>query len=114
MGRIAKWGTRLGYFDVRYKARNAIKGKVLADFIVEFTLPIGDVHRVCQVSIWPWKMYVDGVSNAHEAGIGIVLESLEVSVDTLPCDFLRQPPIVATLACICGGGVSYLGCVTRM
>lgn len=27
MGRIAKWGTKLGSFDVRYKARNTIKGK---------------------------------------------------------------------------------------
>ena len=27
MGRIAKWGTKLGSFDVRYKTRNTIKGK---------------------------------------------------------------------------------------
>ena len=25
-GRIAKWGTRLGMFDIRYKLRNSIKG----------------------------------------------------------------------------------------
>ena len=107
-------GTRLGYFDVKYRARGAIKGKVLAEFLVEFTPSIGDMYRVFQVSIWPWKMYVDGASNAHKARIRIMLESLEVIVDTSPCDFLRRPPNVATLACICGGGVSYLVCVTRM
>ena len=54
---------------------------------------------------------MDGASNAHKARIRIMLESLEVIVDTSPCDFLRRPPIVATFACICGGSVSYLGCV---
>ena len=28
IGRIAKWGTRLGTFDIRYKLRNSIKGQV--------------------------------------------------------------------------------------
>lgn len=37
MGRIAKWGTRLRLFDVRYKLRNAIKGQVLVDFMAKFT-----------------------------------------------------------------------------
>ena len=37
MGRITKWGTRLGAFDVRYKPRNAVKGQVLADFVAEFS-----------------------------------------------------------------------------
>ena len=25
-GRIAKWGTRFGVFDIRYKSRNSVKG----------------------------------------------------------------------------------------
>lgn len=52
MGRIAKWGTRLISFDVRYKSRTVIKGQVLADFVAEFTLVIvRDAHMVCRVSI---------------------------------------------------------------
>ena len=37
--RIAKWGTRLGSFDIRYKPRSLVKGQMLADFIIEF-IPI--------------------------------------------------------------------------
>ena len=33
-GRIAKWGTRLGSFDIRYRLRSSVKGQVLADFVV--------------------------------------------------------------------------------
>lgn len=50
---------------------------MLVDFGAEFTPPIDDAHRVCQVSIWPWKVYVDGVFNAHGDGIGTPLESLK-------------------------------------
>ena len=64
MGRIAKWGTQLGSFDVWYKPRNAIKGQVLVDFVAEFTLAVRNAHRVCQVSIHAWSFYVDGASNA--------------------------------------------------
>ena len=37
MGRIAKWGTILGAFDIKYMPRTSIKGQVLADLVVEFT-----------------------------------------------------------------------------
>ena len=36
-GQIAKWGTRLGAFDVRYKPRGSVKGQVLVDFMAEFS-----------------------------------------------------------------------------
>ena len=35
-GRIAKWGTILGSFDIKYMPRTSIKGQVLADLVVEF------------------------------------------------------------------------------
>ena len=35
-GRIAKWGTILGSFDIKYMPRTCIKGQVLADLVVEF------------------------------------------------------------------------------
>lgn len=40
-GRIAKWGTRLGSFDIRYRPKSSVKGQVWADFVAEFT-PWGD------------------------------------------------------------------------
>ncbi|XP_050242181.1 uncharacterized protein LOC126691157 [Quercus robur] len=39
-GRIAKWGTILGAFDIRYMPRTAVKGQVLADLVAEFAEPI--------------------------------------------------------------------------
>ena len=36
MGRIAKWGTILGAFDIKYMSRTSINGQVLADLVVEF------------------------------------------------------------------------------
>ena len=36
-GRIAKWGTILGAFDIKYMPHTSVKGQVLADLIVEFT-----------------------------------------------------------------------------
>ena len=38
-GRIAKWGTILGVFDIKYMPCISIKGQVLADLVVEFTEP---------------------------------------------------------------------------
>ena len=45
-GRIAKWGTRLGAFNIRYKPRSSMKGQVLADFVVEFS-PKDKGEMVC-------------------------------------------------------------------
>ena len=35
-GRIAKWGTIIGAFDIKYMPRNAVKGQILADLVDEF------------------------------------------------------------------------------
>ena len=37
--RIAKWGTILGAFDIKYMPRTSVKGQVLADLVAEFTEP---------------------------------------------------------------------------
>ncbi|XP_050289605.1 uncharacterized protein LOC126727727 [Quercus robur] len=58
-GRIAKWGTIFGAFDIRYMPRNAVKGQVLADL----------QGPTC------WKAYVDGAANQRDSGVGLVLIS---------------------------------------
>ena len=35
-GRIAKWGTILGAFDIKYMPRTSVKGQVLAYLVAEF------------------------------------------------------------------------------
>ena len=36
-GRVTKWGTILGAFDIKYMPRTSIKGQVLADLVAKFT-----------------------------------------------------------------------------
>ena len=35
-GRVAKWGTILGAFDIKYMPCTSVKGQVLADLVAEF------------------------------------------------------------------------------
>ena len=74
-GRIAKWGTILGAFDIKYMPRTSLKGQVLADLVTEFAkLPEeAEVkqHGMDEKSVGliftqdssSWKVYVDGVTN---------------------------------------------------
>ena len=41
-GRIAKWGTILGAFDIKYMPRTSVKGQVLADLVAEFIETLGE------------------------------------------------------------------------
>ena len=34
--RIAKWGTILGAFDIKYMPRTSVKGQILVDLMAEF------------------------------------------------------------------------------
>ena len=58
-GRIGKWGTILGAFDIKYMPRTSVKGQVLVDLVAEFTEPEADgllapgerdVKLVCSIS----------------------------------------------------------------
>ena len=87
--RIAKWGTSMGAFDIKYMPRTSIKGQVLADLVAEFTEPeieelpsdgnmdeklIGTISQYCLPT---WEVYVDGASNQKGSGVELVLISLE-------------------------------------
>ena len=69
-GRIAKWRTMLGAYDVRYMSRITIKVKVLADFVAEFTesmtddrLGIVNTMTVLASIVPTWEVYTDGAAN---------------------------------------------------
>ena len=76
MGRIAKWGTRLGSFDIRYRPQSSVKGQILANFVAEFS-PKDNEKMVCHVEDRPWRVFVDGASSAKGAGAGIVIVTPE-------------------------------------
>lgn len=75
--RIAKWGTRLGTFDIQYKLRNSIKTQVLVYFMAKFTPALGASVGICQVTIKRWHVYVDDASKARESTVEIVMVSPE-------------------------------------
>ena len=101
-GRIAKWGTILGAFDIRYMPCTSVKGQVLADFVAEFTeLEVDElladrnkdeklVDTISQYCPPTWEVHVDGASNQKGSGVGLVLTSSEKVIveKSLRLDFL--------------------------
>ena len=68
--RIGKWILALSEFDLRYESAKAVKGQVMADFVVQHYGPeLGFVDLV------PWTLFFDGSSCGVGYGIGIVLVS---------------------------------------
>ena len=76
-GRLMKWAIELSEFDIRYRLKTAIKGQVLANFVMEFTSaePARDAQATTDLSTW--KLSVDGASNAQGSGAGLILTSPE-------------------------------------
>ena len=91
-GRIAKWGTILGTFDIRYiryMPRTAVKGQVLTNLVAEFAQPTLEggggllnpdeklIGTVSQEEPTCWKAHVDGTANQRGSRVGLVLVSPE-------------------------------------
>ena len=86
-GRVTKWATILGAFDIKYMSCTSIKGQVLADLVFKFTEPSFeenderlsmDGKSIRMVSLQeplPWKVYVDGATNQRGSGVGLVIVS---------------------------------------
>ena len=74
-GRIGKWAYALVEYDLAYESLRAIKGQIIADFIVEHW--INDAHNleVGYVTCTPWKLFFDGSACDDGQGIGAVLIS---------------------------------------
>ena len=80
--RVAKWGTILGAFDIKFMPRTSIKGQVLADLVAKFTEPPIEelesaenideklVGTISQYRLLAWEVYVDGASNRKAQGLG--------------------------------------------
>ena len=86
-GRVAKWATILGAFDIKYMPRTSIKGQVLADLVAEFVEPSFEenderpsmdgksVRIVSFQEPLPWKVYVNGTVNQRGSGVRLVVIS---------------------------------------
>ena len=88
-GRVAKWGTILGAFDIKYMPRTCPFTEVLADLVAEFAecpeeVEMGDesvderlIGMASIQGLPPWELYVDGAANQWGSGVGLVLVSPE-------------------------------------
>ena len=88
-GRIAKWGTILGAFDIKYMPHTSVKGQVLTDLVSEFIeSPLEEeveklgmngksVGIISLQEPLSWKVYVDGAINQRGSGVELVLVSPE-------------------------------------
>ena len=88
-GRIAKWDTILGAFNIKYMPRTFIKGQVLADLVAEFAKcpeeveggskkpDEGSIGVASVQCLPPWELYIDGAANQRRSGMELVLMSLE-------------------------------------
>ncbi|XP_065616445.1 uncharacterized protein LOC136061919 [Quercus suber] len=87
--RIAKWGTILGAFNIKYMPRTSVKCQILADLVAKFTEPSLEevtadkdmdeksVGMISQRGPSSWEVYVDGAVNQKGSSVGLVLTSPE-------------------------------------
>ena len=69
-GRIEKWILALSEFDLRYESAKAVKGQVMADFVVQHCGP-----ELGVVDLVSWTLFFDDSSCGVGSGIAIVLVS---------------------------------------
>ena len=88
-GRIAKWGTILGAFDIKYMSCTFIKGQVLADLIAEFAeysleeevekqnMDGKSIDMVFLLEPLSWRLYINGAANQRGSRVGLIVISLK-------------------------------------
>ncbi|GFY95599.1 hypothetical protein Acr_10g0009840 [Actinidia rufa] len=86
-GRLLKWSIELSEFHIEYRPRMAIKAQTLADFVIESTHETTPEPEITLLEVetpkeqssnkdlaW-WILYVDGSSNQHGCGAGLVIQT---------------------------------------
>ncbi|XP_016168525.1 uncharacterized protein LOC107611075 [Arachis ipaensis] len=74
-------------FDLQYVPSKAVKGQVIADFLVDNSKDLNDQGaHIIDVEVKYWKLYFDGSKHKDGAGVGIFIISLE----GIPSEFLFE------------------------
>ena len=68
---MLKWAIELSKYGIKYQPRLAIKGHVMADFIVEIPQKPSQLVRSSKEG-W-WILYIDGASLISGSGVGLLL-----------------------------------------
>ncbi|GFZ10945.1 hypothetical protein Acr_22g0003430 [Actinidia rufa] len=86
-GRLLKWSIELSEFYIDYRPRMAIKAQALADFMIESTHENAPEPKATPPEVETpeeqssdkdlsrWMLFVDGSSNQHGCGAGLVLQT---------------------------------------
>nr|GEX48987.1 reverse transcriptase domain-containing protein [Tanacetum cinerariifolium] len=75
--RLLKWRFELEEHDIHYRPRTSVKGKILADFIIErpeddpTDTPMEDKEELLD----PWILFTDGSSCIDGSGAGLIITS---------------------------------------
>ncbi|XP_071704337.1 uncharacterized protein [Rutidosis leptorrhynchoides] len=85
-GGLAKWAIELGEHEISLEPRNAVKGQILADVLVEVfgerTEQFNEVEKP-----QTWELYTDGASSIDGAGASLILINLEGEEHTYALKF---------------------------
>ncbi|GJY40112.1 reverse transcriptase domain-containing protein [Tanacetum coccineum] len=78
-GRMLKWKFELEGYDIQYRPRTAIKGQILADFIVERPEEESPDKLMAEpeVLLESWTLFTDGSSFVDGSGADLILTNLE-------------------------------------
>ncbi|KAL1364401.1 hypothetical protein AAHE18_03G215500 [Arachis hypogaea] len=73
-----KWMLALTEFNLQYVLVKAVKGQVIADFLVDNSNNLNDQGaNVIDIKVDYWKLYFDGSKHKDGAGVGILIISPE-------------------------------------
>ncbi|GJW78529.1 reverse transcriptase domain-containing protein [Tanacetum coccineum] len=88
-GRMLKWRFELEGYDIQYRPRTAIKGQILADFIVERPEEESPDELMTEPEVLPepWTLFTDGSSCIDGSGAGLILTNPEVTEFTYAMRF---------------------------
>ena len=78
--RIGKWALSLTEYSLTFIPLKAMKGQVVADFIVDHSIQEGSLNYL---EIEPWKLYFDGSSYKDGTGVGVLI----ISPNKIPTTF---------------------------
>ncbi|CAJ2628893.1 unnamed protein product [Trifolium pratense] len=78
--RIGRWALALSEYSLSYKPLKAIKGQIVADFIVDHSAIESPQNYVV---VEPWILYFDGSKHQHGTGIGVLI----ISPQKIPTKF---------------------------
>ncbi|CAJ2637090.1 unnamed protein product [Trifolium pratense] len=78
--RIGRWALALSEYSLSYKPLKAIKGQIVADFIVDHSAIESPQNYI---ALEPWTLYFDGSRHQHGTRIGILI----ISPQKIPTKF---------------------------